>query len=41
MAFTDFGIETLAGLIEIYKADPRLLSKRSSFSTLRGVMAMG
>ena len=29
MAFTDFGIETLAGLIEIYKADPDLL-KRSS-----------
>ena len=29
MAFTDFGIETLTGLIEIYKADPGLL-KRSS-----------
>jgi hypothetical protein len=29
MAFTDFGIETLSGLIEIYKADPQLL-KRSS-----------
>jgi hypothetical protein len=29
MAFTDFGIETLAGLIEIYKANPDLL-KRSS-----------
>ncbi len=29
MAFTDFGIETLAGLIEIYKADPHLL-KRST-----------
>jgi hypothetical protein len=29
MAFTDFGIETLTGLIEIYKADPQLL-KRSS-----------
>ena len=29
MAFTDFGIETLTGLIEIYKADPDLL-KRSS-----------
>ena len=29
MAFTDFGIETLTGLIEIYKADPHLL-KRSS-----------
>ena len=25
MAFTDFGIETLTGLIEIYKADPDLL----------------
>jgi hypothetical protein len=29
MAFTDFGIETLTGLIEIYKADPDLL-KRST-----------
>jgi hypothetical protein len=29
MAFTDFGIETLQGLIEIYKAHPHLL-KRSS-----------
>jgi hypothetical protein len=29
MAFTDFGIETLTGLIDIYKADPDLL-KRSS-----------
>ena len=29
IAFTDFGIETLTGLIEIYKADPDLL-KRSS-----------
>jgi hypothetical protein len=29
MAFTDFGIETITGLIEIYKADPDLL-KRSS-----------
>ena len=29
MAFTDFGIETLTGLIEIYKADPDL-PKRSS-----------
>lgn len=29
MAFTDFGIETLTGLIEIYRADPRLL-KRST-----------
>ena len=29
IAFTDFGIETLSGLIEIYKADPHLL-KRSS-----------
>ena len=25
MAFTDFGIETLTGLIEIHKADPDLL----------------
>jgi hypothetical protein len=31
MAFTDFGLESLAGLIEIYKADPHLL-KRSSDS---------
>ena len=29
MAFTDFGIETLTGIIEIYKANPQLL-KRSS-----------
>ena len=29
MAFTDFGIETLTSLIEIYKADPDLL-KRST-----------
>jgi hypothetical protein len=29
IAFTDFGIETLTGLIEIYKANPDLL-KRSS-----------
>jgi hypothetical protein len=28
-AFTDFGIETLTGLIEIYKANPHLL-KRST-----------
>ena len=27
MAFTDFGIETLMGLIEIYKADPHLLKR--------------
>ena len=27
MAFTDFGIETLTGLIEIYKADPDLLNR--------------
>ena len=25
MAFTEFGIETLTGIIEIYKADPALL----------------
>jgi hypothetical protein len=31
MAFTDFGIETLSGIIEIYKADPDLL-KRSTGS---------
>ena len=29
MAFTDFGIETLTGLIENYRADPRT-AKRSS-----------
>jgi hypothetical protein len=29
MAFTDFGIDILTGLIEIYKADPDLL-KRST-----------
>ena len=27
MAFTDFGIETLTGLIQIYKADPHLLKR--------------
>ena len=27
MAFTDFAIETLTGLIEIYKADPDLLKR--------------
>ena len=26
MAFTDFGIETLTGLIEIHKANPDLLN---------------
>jgi hypothetical protein len=29
MAFTDFGIETLIGLIKIYKADPDLLERSS------------
>jgi hypothetical protein len=29
MAFTDFGVETLIGLIKIYKEDPDLL-KRST-----------
>jgi hypothetical protein len=29
MAFTDFGIETLSGIVEIYKASPDLL-KRST-----------
>ena len=27
MAFTNFGIETLTGLVEIYKADPDLLKR--------------
>lgn len=27
MAFTDFGIETLKGLAEIYKANPHLLTR--------------
>ena len=27
MAFTDFGIETLTAIIEIYKANPRLLKR--------------
>jgi hypothetical protein len=27
MAFTDFGIETLTGFVEIYKADPDLLQR--------------
>jgi hypothetical protein len=34
MAFTDFGIETLTGLIEIYKADPHLLKRSSDPSDL-------
>ena len=31
MAFTDFGIDTLTGIVQIYKADPDLL-KRSTGS---------
>jgi hypothetical protein len=27
MAFTDFGIETLTGIVAIYKADPHLLKR--------------
>lgn len=27
IAFTDFGIETLTGLVDIYKADPDLLKR--------------
>jgi hypothetical protein len=27
MAFTDFGLETLTGLVEIYKADPELFKR--------------
>jgi hypothetical protein len=30
MAFTDFGIETLTGIIEIYKANPDLLKRSTS-----------
>jgi hypothetical protein len=30
MAFTDFGIETLTGLVEICKADPDLLKPSSN-----------
>ena len=33
MAFTDFGSETLTGLIEIYKADPDLLTHQSGIKT--------
>ena len=29
MAFTEFGIETLTGVIEIYNADPDLLRRSS------------
>jgi hypothetical protein len=29
MAFTDFGIETLTGIIEVYKANPQLLKRPS------------
>ena len=32
MAFTDFGIETLTGLIEIYKADADLLKRQPTQS---------
>jgi hypothetical protein len=31
MAFTDFGIETLTGIIEIYKANPDLLKRSTQF----------
>ena len=27
MGFTDFGIETLTGIVEIHKADPSLLKR--------------
>jgi len=39
MAFTDFGIETLTGLIESYKADPDLLKEtlNNSYATRRGL----
>ena len=30
IAFTDFGIDTLIGLVEIYKADPDLLKRSDS-----------
>jgi hypothetical protein len=30
MAFTDFGIETLTGIIDIHKADPDLLHRSTS-----------
>jgi hypothetical protein len=30
MAFTDFGIETLTGIIKIYKADPDQLKPSSN-----------
>ena len=39
MAFTDFGIETLTGLIEIYKADPDLLKRSSTQSDLAAAYA--
>jgi hypothetical protein len=29
MAFTEFGIETLTGLIEMHKEDPTILERRS------------
>ena len=30
MAFTEFGIETLTGLIEMHKEDPTILERRSA-----------
>jgi hypothetical protein len=30
MAFTDFGIETLTGLIEMHKEDPTILERRNN-----------
>jgi hypothetical protein len=43
MAFTDFGIETLTDLVEIYKADPDLLnldfSNAARNSSLNEVLA--
>ena len=41
MAFTDFGIETLTGLIEIYKADPGLLKVSVSRFACLTFMATG
>jgi hypothetical protein len=39
MAFTDFGVETLTGLIEIYKADPDLLMRSSDPSDIAAAYA--
>ena len=39
MAFTDFGIETLTGIIEIYKANPSCSSGQPNLNDLAAAYA--